>query len=300
MAAVWDVVVIGAGVTGLTAARRTASAGLKTACIEALMFGGLIVNVNHLRPGLGSDDTSGVDVASELLTAATDAGATIVDATVTALELGDIFKVVSDLTSHAARAVIVASGARLRRLGVPGEEAFLNRGVSQCADCDGPMFAGKAVIVVGGGDSAVQEALVLAEMCERVVVVHRTATFSARPELVQALESCSNVTTRWNTVVERIEGTDAVEAVRVRTRDEISEEIPCNAVFPYVGLEPSTEYVPVAVPRDQSGHLNIDAGLQTALPRLFAAGAVRAGCGGTVLDAVSDGRLVADSVQRLL
>lgn len=298
----WDVIVIGAGAAGLTSAKETASAGLRTACIESLMFGGLIVNVNELNPGLNGASGSGVDLATTLMSAATDAGVESVSGTVELVENnGDGFAVRVDGEVHTAQAVILASGARLKRLGIPGEEEYEGRGVSQCADCDGPMFAGKDVIVVGGGDSAVQEALTLAGLCSTVYIVHRDATFDATPEFVHELKKRSNVRILWHAVVERLEGDEHVEkAIVWDTKSDTSRELPCSAMFAYVGLEPNSEYLDDDVPRDEHGRVIVDDSLQTAVPGLFAAGAVRVGCGGLLSDAIFDGRAAAAAAIRFV
>ena len=298
----WDVIVIGAGAAGLTSAKETASAGLRTACIESLMFGGLIVNVNELNPGLDGASGSGVDLATALMTAATDAGVESLSGTVELVENnGDGFAVRVDDEVHTARTVILASGARLKRLGIPGEEEYEGRGVSQCADCDGPMFAGKDVIVVGGGDSALQEALTLAGLCSTVYVAHRDEAFTAAPEFVEELERCSNVRILWNTVVERLEGEEHVEkAIVWDTKVDASRELPCSAMFAYIGLEPNSEYLDSDVPRDEHGRVITDGSLQTKVPGLFAAGAVRVGCGGLLSDAIDEGRAAAAAAIRFV
>jgi thioredoxin reductase (NADPH) len=266
------------------------------------MFGGLIVNVNELSPGVDGGAVSGVDLATELMTAATDAGVESLTGTVEAVDNnGDGFTVRMDGEPFTARAVIVASGARLRRLGIPGEEEYEGRGVSQCADCDGPLFVGKDVIVVGGGDSAMQEALTLAGVCSNVYVVHRDDAFTAKPELRRELESCTNVTIFWNTVVERLEGEEHVQrAVLWNTKDDTNDVLECSAMFAYVGLEPNSEYLGEDVARDEHGRLIADGSLQTSNPGMFAAGAVRAGCGGLLSDAIDDGRAAAAAAIRFV
>lgn len=298
----WDVMVIGAGVAGLTSAKETANAGMRTACVESLMFGGLIVNVNELDPGVDGAAISGVDLATRLMTAATDAGVESLPGTAESVESnGDGFAIRIDGEVFTARAVIAASGARLRRLGIPGEEEYEGRGVSQCADCDGPLFAGKDVLVVGGGDSAMQEALTLAGLCSNVYVVHRDDSFTATPELRREVESCINLTIMWNTVVERLEGEEHVQrAVLWNTKDGTNAEIECSAMFAYVGLEPNVEYLGDGVALDRHGRILTDGSLQTSSSGLFAAGAVRAGCGGLLLDAIDDGRAAAAAAIRFL
>jgi thioredoxin reductase (NADPH) len=291
----YDVIVIGAGITGLTAAKQAVQNGLKTANIEALMFGGLVVNINELD---GETPGSGTDLASNLMMEISDLGVANLSETVSAVARdGTGFSVTTDGGTHRARAVVIASGAKLKRLGIPGEAEFEYKGVSQCADCDGPMFKDEEVVVVGGGDSALQEALVLAEFCKRVHLVHRGAKFRARQHLVDALALHENIRPVLNSVAEEILGSKMLEKVRVRnTADNTSFEIPCAGFFAYVGLEPNCAFVPAEVARDASGCLVTNATMQTAVPGLYAAGAVRAGYGGLLTHAMSEGAAAAKAV----
>jgi len=295
----YDLIVIGAGITGLTAAKHAVQSGLTTANIEALMFGGLVLNVNELD---GETQGSGTDFASNLMMEVSDLGVANLSESVTGIaRAGSGLSVTTDAGTHHARAVIVASGAKLKRLGIPGEAEFEYKGVSQCADCDGPMCKDQDVMVVGGGDSALQEALVLAHFCKRVHLMHRGTQFRAQQHLIDAIAAHNNIVPLWNSVAEEILGSDVVEKVRVRNvATNQATEIACSGFFAYVGLAPACEFVPAEVARDANGCLVTDAALQTAVAGVYAAGAVRAGYGGLLKHALAEGAAAAQAVRAAL
>ena len=303
MSTIHDLIVIGTGMAGLSAARHAGQSGLSVATLEATLFGGLVLNINHLDGELAG---SGSELASNLMMEVSDLGAQSIDAAATGIvREGDLLRVDTESEQHRARAVIVASGARIKRLGVPGEAERIDQGVSQCADCDGPMYQQQDVVVVGGGDSAVQEAAVLAGYVRHVHLIHRGRSFSARAPLVQQLQGHGNVTIHWHSTVEAILGAQGVEGVRLCTRDAqggnpASRDLACGAVFAYVGVEPACDFVPASIARDASGCLVSDTNCQTALVGVYAAGAVRAGCGGTLQHAIDDGIAAATAVVRAL
>lgn len=292
----YDVIVIGCGITGLNAARRSLQNGMTTATLESGIPGGLVLNINHLDGAIAG---SGMDLSSELMSEVHDRGADSIGATATAIrQEGNDLIVESDAGAHRAASVIVASGARFRRLGVPGEAELEGQGVSHCADCDGPLHQDRDVVVVGGGDSALQEALILSQFARQVHLVHRGTEFRARGDLVDQISGQTNIAIYWRTEVEAVLGAQALEAVRVRTKDgDQRREIACTGFFAYVGLEPVSEFVPEAVSRDSSGFLITDPSLRTTMPRLLAAGAVRSGYGGLLSHAVAEGVAAADSTQ---
>jgi thioredoxin reductase (NADPH) len=300
-AATYDVIVIGEGVSGLTAAGALAQAGLKVATMEAQLFGGLVINVNELEPVPEGHPASGAELAAELMQANSERGVTSVQEAVTELRDGGEVKAVrTDSGAYTARHVVVASGARLRKLGIPGEAEFEGRGVSQCADCDGPMYQNEDAVVVGGGDSAFQEALVLAGYCRRVFLIHHGETFKASVHFVEQVKANGKITMMRNATVDAIVGSKMVEKARVRHMDGRSEELACAGVFAYIGLEPNTQFLPESVTRDTAGFLRTKDTLETSLPGISAIGAVRSGFGGTLDDAMNDARRVAEAVRTRL
>jgi thioredoxin reductase (NADPH) len=273
---------------GLSAARQAAEAGARAATFEGLLFGGLVTNINVLDPSPDSEFASGADLAAAILQANTELGVESVQQPVTAVERGGQgFIVRTAEGDYEAGRLVIASGARLQPLGIPGEADFAGRGLSTCADCDGPLYRGREVVVVGGGDSALQEALVLAEFCARVHVVNRAPQFTGRADLAARIASHDNIKVLHNAELQRIEGKDGVEQVTLRNG---TAPLPCAAVFAYVGLVPNTEYLPGDIKRDAGGHLVTDASMETSWRGVFAAGAVRSGHGGTLGDAIREGR----------
>jgi thioredoxin reductase (NADPH) len=294
----YDVIVIGEGIAGLTAANAAARTGLRAATLEAQLFGGLIINVNELDPAPEGRQVGGAEFASELMQANQDLGVASISEPVTGIEAdGGTKRVATAGGSYGARHVVIASGARLRKLGVPGEAEFEGRGVSQCADCDGPMYQNETVVVVGGGDSALQEAIVLTHYCGKVHLVHRGSSFRARPHFVEQVGSNSKIITVWHAQLQEIAGGKMVERARIRHSDGRVEDIPCAGVFAYVGLEPNTEFLPPAFKRDAAGFLVTNDRLETSVSGVWAVGAVRSGCGGLISDAIEDAQRVAAAIR---
>jgi thioredoxin reductase (NADPH) len=297
----YDVLVIGEGVSGLAAAQALAKAGARTATLEAQLFGGLIINVNELDPAPAAHTAAGAEYASELMQTNAELGVESIQEPVTAVRpRNGTFDVVTASATRHAQQVVVASGARIKKLGVPGEAEFEGRGVSQCADCDGPMYQGEPAIVVGGGDSALQEALVLAHYCGKVYLVHRGAHFRAQPRFVERVGNEPKITTLWNATLQKISGTQMVESALVCHADGKEETIPCAGVFAYVGLLPNSDFLPSEVARDSQGFVTTNSELETAVPGLWAIGAVRSGYPGLLSDALTEAQRVAAQIRQRL
>jgi thioredoxin reductase (NADPH) len=291
-----DVLVMGAGIAGLTAALACAGAGLRTAIAGTGLFGGLVLNVNALVDPPRPDQASGADYAATLFGEAMEAGAEPIDGRIARLwrEGAAWCAEPEDLpgTRLSLRAVICATGATLRPLPVPGAAAFEHRGLAHCADCDGPMLRGQPVVVVGGGDSALQGALTLAAWASEVHLLLRGQAPRARPDFVARMQAEPRIRLHAGAEVTRLLGERGLEAVEWRQAGATIRQ-PAGAIFPWIGLEPDTAALPPDLARDAAGAVLVDTALATSLPGLFAAGAVRAGHGGTLRHAVADGEAAA-------
>jgi thioredoxin reductase (NADPH) len=219
-----------------------------------------------------------------------------------ALEPGDEgWRVTADDAELHARALILATGARLKHLDVPGEERLQGRGVSHCASCDAPLLRDRTVGVIGGGDSALQEALTLAEQVGEVVVLHRGEQLDAQATYRQRVEEHPKVTIRYRTVIEEILGDEKVHGVRARDLNgDATEEIELGGVFVYVGLQPNTELLHDRLELDQDQRIATDASNRTELPGLLAAGYVRRGSLGQAAISAGDGANAAKAADRYL
>jgi len=252
-------------------------------------------------PGL-SEPISGDELGPRLLDQADAAGAEVLLDTVESLELAEKRRIVHCSGENLdAAAVIVAAGSTLRTLGIPGERELFGRGVSNCASCDGPFFAGKRIGVAGGGDSAFDEALVLAETAAHVTIFHRDAESSAQRVLSDRVAGSATITVVPHAELEAIVGDGAVTAVRVRdTRSGEHRTEELAAVFVYVGLEPNTAFLRGVVDLDPAGHITTDILMRTSVDGIFAAGDIRANSVALLAAAAGDGATAAVSAYRYL
>jgi thioredoxin reductase (NADPH) len=278
------------------AAQYGARANLKTLVIEEMAPGGQALLIDRLEnyPGL-PEPVDGYTWSETMRTQAEAFGARIIASSVSSVRKeGELFIIETGDGPVQAKAVIVATGARHRHLDVTGESEYAGRGVSYCATCDGPFFKGKRMVVVGGGDSACDEAMFLAKLADKVIMVHRKDRFRAQKSVAARVLANPNIEVRFETVVEEIKGEKSVTAVsleNLKTGELYSE--PASAVFVFVGSIPQTGALPADLAKDETGSIVTDDRMETNIPGLFAAGDVRATPFRQVITAVSDGAVAA-------
>jgi thioredoxin reductase (NADPH) len=268
-----------------------------------MLVGGQIINVEAITryPGF-PEPTMGSDLAALVEQQAVAAGAEFVFGAVDVLAVDDAAHTVSvDGGVIVAPAVVLATGSRLRRLGIDGEERLLGRGVSYCGSCDGPLFAGQRVAVVGGGDSAADEALALAEHASAtLMLVREDALHAAAATQLRVLEH-PGISVRHGVEPEEILGDEQVERLRLRdTRDGVRSELDVAGVFVYAGLQPNTELVRDIVDCDDDGRVRTSAWMETDVPGIFAAGDLRVDSPRQLVNAASDGATAAIAAHRFL
>jgi len=274
----WDLIIIGAGVAGLTAGIYGVRSGLKTLIIEEKMAGGTTADAPIIENYPGFERISGSELMQRMAAQCRGLGVAIneFEKTVTLNLKGEEKSVKTNKAVYKAKAVIIASGASYRELGVPGEKEFRGRGVSYCGVCDGPLFKGKRVLVVGGGNSAVITALYLAELVSEVKIAHRRNVFRAEEALVKALMEKSNIEVLWNTELKEIEGEKLVnKAVLVDMQTGKIQELPIDGVFVQVGEAPNSQIAKEAgVEVDEHDYVKIDIRQRTNILGVYAAGDV--------------------------
>jgi thioredoxin reductase (NADPH) len=297
-----DVVIVGAGVAGLTAAMVAARHGVRVAVVDRIGVGGQISAAERIEnfPGF-PQGIAGHELGPLLHEQAEAAGVEFMLDTIESIAPeGDGF-LVRGVDTLQARAVIVAAGSTPRSLGISGEQSFLGKGVSHCASCDGPFFKGEEVVVVGGGDSALDEALMLAAHAARITVVHRGARLRAQQSILARASADPKIAILLDTVVEEIVGGDAVSGVRLRDQKSGEARLqPVKGVFVHVGLEPNTIFLQGLVALDGAGHIETDAMMRTSRPGLFAAGDIRKGSVALIAAVAGDGATAAVAAIRYL
>ena len=295
---VLDVAVIGAGPAGLTAGLYAARAGLTVAVFERISPGGQLAQTERIEnyPGF-AEGADGFELAWAMKEQAEHFGAAIVSEEVTAVDFsGEVKKLATPFGQHEAKSVIVATGARPRKMGLAREEELAGRGVSYCATCDGNFFRGKSVCVLGGGNTAAADAKYLARICERVYVIHRRDTLRASAVDRERLSSLPTVEFVWNSRIADLRSEEgrlcAVEVEDVASGAQ--RTLPAEGLFVAIGTIPNTDFLNGALSVDKGGYIVADESGATSIPGVFVAGDARAKALRQVVTAVSDGAIAAE------
>ena len=299
----YDIIIIGSGPAGLSAAIYAQRACLDTIVIEKNgISGGQVLNTWEVDNYPGFPGVTGFELSRQFREHANKLGARVVQDEVVQVDLsGNVKKVVCEEETYEARCVILASGAHHRTLEVPGEEELRGAGVSYCATCDGAFFRGRTVAVVGGGDAALEDAIFLARMCEKVYIVHRRDKLRGAKRLQERLQALENIEFVWNSETAAIEGNGQVEALRLRqTKTGEEKRLDVDGVFIAVGIAPESELYAGQLELDEQGYIRADESGQTSVPGVFAAGDVRTKALREILTAASDGANCVASAERYL
>jgi thioredoxin reductase (NADPH) len=298
-----EVIIIGGGPAGMTAGIYACRAKLKTLMIEKLVPGGQVLSTDWVDnyPGF-PEGISGFDLVDRMRQQAERFGLSVASDEVMGVDFSRPEKVIQGANqTYQAKSVIIASGAMYKRLGVPGEERLTGRGVSYCATCDGPFYQGQQIAVVGGGDSAVQEAVYLTRFATKVYLIHRRDQLRATRVLQEKALTNPKIEPIWKNVVESIEGADLVEALRIKNADGSgARTLEVQGAFIYVGIQPNTHWLQGAVSLDSQGFIPTDQIMTTSVPGVFAAGDARQKLVRQISTAVGDGATAVLAVEEYL
>lgn len=297
---VYDVIIAGAGPAGMTAAVYTSRANMSTLMIERGIPGGQMANTEDIENYPGFDHILGPDLSTKMYEHAQKFGAEYAYGELKEIQNSEPYKkiITSDGTEYLAKSVIVATGAEHRLLGAPGEKELSGRGVSYCAVCDGAFFRGKELVVVGGGDSAVEEAVFLTRFATKVTIIHRRDQFRAQKILQKRAFENEKIDVIWDTEVKEIRGDGVVQSVLLENRKTGEQrEFETNGVFIYIGMDPLTSSVANLGITNAAGYIETDEMMRTKVPGIFAAGDVREKTLRQIVTATGDGSIAAQSAQ---
>ncbi|HVG50875.1 MAG TPA: FAD-dependent oxidoreductase [Xanthobacteraceae bacterium] len=299
----YDIVIAGGGIAGLSAALTAARLGRKTMVLTGDVLGGQLLSIEKVDgyPGF-PEGVPGYDLCPIAQEQAMNAGAEFSSTQITGIAAnGDNWRVSTTEGDMAARAVIIATGADLKHLGVPGEERLTGKGVSHCATCDGPLNKNKVVAVVGGGDSAMQEALTLAEFASKTIILHHGDELTGQATYKERITSHPKIEVRPDTAVEEVLGENNVTGLRIRlTNAGSASDLEASSVFVYIGLKPATAFLGGTLKLDSAGAIPTDTLMRTELKGVCAAGTVRTGTPARAAASAGEGAAAAIAADQYL
>ena len=296
-----DIIIIGAGPAGLTAAIYARRAGKSVLLLERDTFGGQITFSPKLENYPGFESISGNELAQRMLEQAMALGADVEMDTVTGIESGSLKTVIGKIGRYEGRAVIIAAGARHRRLGLPREEEMIGNGLSFCAVCDGAFYQGGHVAVIGGGNTALQEILLLSETCQKVTVIQNLAFLTGEQQMVDRVLKQKNIEIRYTTLCVGYEGGDHLTGLKLRnTETDAESSLSVDGAFLAIGTEPENLAYAALAPLNDMGYIKAGEDGLTPTPGVFAAGDCRTKAYRQVATAISDGANAALNACRYL
>ena len=302
MDAIYDVIIIGTGPAGLAAAIYAKRAKLNMLLLDKSRFaGGQVLNTYEVDNYPGFPGINGMELGKKFKEHAQNMGAEVVAEEVLSIKpQQDKVLVETKKNTYETKTVLVATGADHKLLGVPGEEELTGMGVSYCATCDGAFFKNKRVAVVGGGDVAVEDAIFLARLCEKVYLIHRRDELRAVASLQEKLFSMDNVEVLWDTVVKEVQGKDKVEQLMVESvKDGSRQSLPVDGLFVAVGIAPNSGLLKDVAEMDEGGYVKAGEDGRTSEPRIFVAGDIRTKALRQIVTAVSDGANAVHTLSRM-
>ncbi len=297
----YDIIIVGAGPAGLTAAIYARRAGKTVLVLEKDTFGGQVTYSPKLENYPGFTEISGNELAQKMLEQALALGAEVDMDTVTDVKDGAVKTVVGEAATYEAKAVIIAAGARHRRLHLPNEEALIGNGISFCAVCDGAFYKGQHVAVIGGGNTALQEILLLSEVCSKVTVVQNLAFLTGEQKMIDLVKSRDNIEVIYSTVVKAYEGESSLEAIRlINTATNEESRLEVDGIFLAIGTVPENGAYHKVAKLNEQGYIEADERCMTGTPGVFVAGDCRTKTYRQVATAIADGAAAALNACRYL
>ncbi len=287
----YDIIIIGAGPAGLTAAIYALRANKKVLVLEAKTYGGQIVNASNIENYPGIKSISGFDFSTNLYNQVKDLGGEIKIETV--ININDKKEVTTNKDKYNTKAIIIATGSNNRKLNIDKEEDFIGKGVSYCATCDGAFYKDKDVMVVGGGNTALEDSLYLSNIVNKVYLVHRRDEFRGENKFVEEIKSKDNIELVLNSTIKSINGSDTLESIDIIDKDNNITNIKVNGLFIAIGQEPKNEIFKNIINIDSNGYIETNDGVHTNIDGIYVAGDCRNKDLRQLTTAVSDGSIAA-------
>ena len=287
----YDIIIVGAGPAGLTAALYALRANKKVLVLEAKAYGGQILKANKVENYPGIENINGYDLATNMYNQVMKLNCEFKYELVKKITKDK--QVITNNNTYKTKSIILATGAENRRLNLPNEIDYIGKGLSYCATCDGNFYKNKIVAVVGGGNTALEDAIYLSNICEKVYLIHRRETFRAEDKYVEQLENYENIELILNSQIIKLNGKDLIESIELKDKDEQIRKIEINGLFIAIGQQPKNELFADIIELDEKGYIKSSDGVHTNIDKIYVAGDTRVKDLRQLTTAVSDGAIAA-------